>query len=58
MNGGTLLAMRGQECVAIGSDLRLGSRMLTVQTDKTKAYKMGDRLYVGLAGLATDCQTM
>jgi len=58
LNGGTLLAMRGKECVTIASDLRLGSRMLTVQTDKTKAYKMGDLLYVGLAGLATDCQTI
>ncbi|VDP05496.1 unnamed protein product [Soboliphyme baturini] len=57
-NGGTLLAMRGDHCVAIGSDLRLGSRFLTVMTDKEKVYKIGDRLYLGIAGLDTDAQTI
>lgn len=58
LNGGTVIALRGKECVTVGSDLRLGSRMLTVATDKSKVYKMGDRLYVGVPGLATDAQTV
>jgi len=57
-NGGSVVAMRGDGCVTIGSDLRLGTRFLTIVTDKEKIYKFGDRLYLGLGGLATDAQTM
>jgi len=58
LNGGTVLAMRGDGCVTIASDLRLGSRFLTIMNDKEKVYKFGDRLYLGLGGLATDAQTI
>jgi len=58
LNGGTVIAMRGDGCVTIGSDLRLGSRFLTIMNDKEKVYKFGDRLFLGLTGLATDAQTI
>lgn len=40
------------------SDLRLGVGGQTVACDFEKAFRMHDRLYVGLSGLATDVQTM
>ncbi|KFD48161.1 hypothetical protein M514_10947 [Trichuris suis] len=57
-NGGLVVAMRGHECVTIGSDLRLGSRFLTIMTDKPKIYQMAPRLFLGIPGLATDAQTV
>lgn len=47
-----------QECVAIGSDLRFGVQLQTITCDTPKVYKIHDKLYVGLAGLQTDAQTM
>eukprot|EP00803_Ostreobium_quekettii_P008065 evm.model.scf_392.5 EVM.evm.TU.scf_392.5 scf_392:20604-21218(-) len=57
-NGGAVVAMTGKECVAIGSDLRLGAQLMTVATDYKKVYKIHDHLYVGIAGLGTDAQTL
>jgi len=58
LNGGSVIAMRGDGCVTIGSDLRLGSRFLTIVTNKEKIYKFGEHLYLGIAGLGTDAQTI
>jgi len=57
-NGGAIIAMAGKDCVAIASDTRLGINFQTVATDFKKVFKMNDKLYVGLAGLATDVQTL
>jgi hypothetical protein len=57
-NGASVVAMRGRQCVAIAADLRLGVRGQTVATNFQKIFPMGDRLYLGLAGLATDVQTL
>lgn len=57
-NGGCVLAMVGKECVAIGSDLRFGVQAQTMATDKEKIYKVNEKAFVGLAGLATDNQTL
>lgn len=41
-NGGTILAMAGNECVCIATDLRLGEQMTTIATNVKKvgnAYK-------------------
>ena len=35
-NGGAVLAMSGDNCVAIASDLRLGRELQTISTDFTK----------------------
>ncbi|KAJ3615609.1 hypothetical protein Zmor_016284 [Zophobas morio] len=57
-NGAALVAMVGKECVAIASDTRLGVQFQTVSTKFQKIFQMGKRLMLGLAGLATDVQTM
>ncbi|NXD44141.1 PSB3 protein, partial [Copsychus sechellarum] len=57
-NGGAVMAMRGKDCVAIAADRRFGIQAQTVTTDFQKIFPMGQRLYIGLAGLATDVQTV
>merc|ERR1711933_359516 len=57
-NGAAVVAMSGKECVAIGCDLRLGIQNQTLATDFKKVYKIHERLYLGLAGLATDALTL
>ncbi|XP_012658367.1 proteasome subunit beta type-3 [Otolemur garnettii] len=56
-NGGAVMAMKGKNCVAIAADRRFGIQAQMVTTDFQKIFPMGDRLYIGLAGLATDVQT-
>lgn len=50
--------MTGKDCVAIGSDLRLGVQFQTLATDYQKVHKIHDKLFVGLSGLGTDAQTL
>lgn len=57
-NGAAIVAMAGKECVAIGSDLRLGVQFQTLATDHKKVFRIHDKLYLGLAGLSTDAQTL
>uniref|UniRef100_A0A8C2MYY9 Proteasome subunit beta n=1 Tax=Cricetulus griseus TaxID=10029 RepID=A0A8C2MYY9_CRIGR len=57
-NGGAVMAMKGKNCVAIAADSRLGIQAQMVTTDFQKIFPTGDRLYIGLAGLATDIQTV
>lgn len=52
------VAMAGKECVAIGSDLRFGVQLQTLATDYKKIYKIHDQLFIGLAGLGTDAETL
>lgn len=56
-NGAGILAMVGKDCVAIASDTRLGAQAMTVSTNFQKSFKMHDKLFIGLAGLATDVMT-
>lgn len=55
--GGSIVAMVGKDCVAIASDLRLGSQSLGLSNTFEKVYNYG-HVYLGLAGLATDAQTL
>ena len=57
-NGGAVLAMLGDRCVAIASDKRLGAQALTVSCDFPKVFPMTDHIYLGLTGLATDIITL
>merc|ERR1712066_1194934 len=58
-NGSAIVAMAGENCVAIASDTRHGVRQLmTVGCQRQKIFQLTDQTYVGLAGLATDVQTM
>ena len=53
-----MIAMQGRDCVAIAADRRFGEDSQTISTDFNKIHEMGDLLYMGLAGLATDIQTV
>lgn len=57
-NGSALIAMEGKNCFAIASDRRLGVQLQTIATDFQKIYKIHDKLFIGLSGLATDAQTL
>ena len=57
-NGSAVIAMAGKNCVAIASDRRYGIRNQTMGCEMQKTFKMNDRTWVGLTGLATDVQTM
>jgi len=57
-NGGVCVAMKGEKCVAIASDHRLGAGRLTVGTDFPKVFEMGPHLYLGLPGLTSDSLTV
>lgn len=57
-NGGAVVAMKGKDCVAIGSDNRFGIQAQTLSDDMQKIFPMGQHLYIGLPGLATDTQTV
>jgi len=57
-NGGAIIAMSGKNCVGIASDNRLGIQLQTVAMDFKKVFKISDKIFVGLAGLATDVQTL
>ncbi|KAJ3059526.1 Proteasome subunit beta type-3, partial [Quaeritorhiza haematococci] len=57
-NGGALIAMKGKDCVAIAADRRFGIQLQTVSCDFQKIFEINDKVFVGLAGLATDVQTL
>jgi len=57
-NGAAIMAMKGDKCVAIAADRRFGIQAQTVAMDFQKVFEMGPKLYIGLAGLATDVQTV
>ncbi|KAJ2726155.1 proteasome core particle subunit beta 3 [Coemansia sp. Benny D115] len=57
-NGSAIVAMVGKDCVAIAADKRLGQQGLTVDMDFQKIFKMTERTYIGLPGLATDVKTV
>ncbi|KAF6137618.1 hypothetical protein GIB67_036201 [Kingdonia uniflora] len=57
-NGSALVAMVGKNSFAIASDRRLGVQLQTVATDFQRIFKIHDKLYIGLSGLATDVQTL
>lgn len=56
-NGAAIIAMTGKNCVGIACDTRLGAQAQTVSCDFKKVFQFG-KAFVGLAGLATDVQTM
>ena len=58
-NGSAIVAMAGENCIAIAADKRYGVRQLqTVSCNRQKIFQLTDQTFVGLAGLATDVQTM
>ncbi|KAK9452022.1 nucleophile aminohydrolase [Limtongia smithiae] len=57
INGGSVVAMVGKDCVAIGCDLRLGMQSLTISYDFPKVFQFNNT-FLGLTGLATDVVTL
>ena len=57
-NGSGIVAMCGKDCVAIASDMRYGIQQQTIACNMHKTFQMGDKLFIGLAGLITDMQTL
>jgi len=57
-NGSGMICMTGKNCVAIASDMRYGVQQQTLADNMKKVFRIHDKLYVGLAGLATDMQTI
>ncbi|KAF7479038.1 Hypothetical predicted protein [Marmota monax] len=51
--------MKEKNCVAIAADRCFRGIQVQIMTmDFQKIFPMGDRLYIGLAGLTTDVQTV
>nr|KAJ3405020.1 proteasome core particle subunit beta 3 [Polyrhizophydium stewartii] len=57
-NGSAIIAMTGKNCVAIAADRRFGVQALTLGMDFQKIFRVTDRTYIGLSGLATDVTTL
>jgi 20S proteasome subunit beta 3 len=57
-NGSAIMAMKGKNCVAIAADRRFGVQALTLGTDFQKIFQINNSTFIGLAGLATDVQTL
>ncbi|CEH16033.1 20s proteasome subunit beta 3 [Ceraceosorus bombacis] len=57
-NGGSVVAMRGKNCVAIASDLRIGQQALTLACNHDKVFPITQRCYIGMPGLASDTETL
>ncbi|EAN31970.1 Proteasome subunit beta type-3 [Theileria parva strain Muguga] len=58
-NGGAVVAMMGEGCVAIACDKRLGlNQQVTVSSNFPKAFKVTESCFFAASGLATDVQTL
>ncbi|OQR96664.1 proteasome subunit beta type-3 [Thraustotheca clavata] len=57
-NGAAIIAMAGKDCVAIACDTRMGVQGQTISTDFQKVFRLNDKTFLGLAGLATDVQSV
>lgn len=57
-NGSAMIAMKGKNCVAIATDTRLSTQLMTVSQSMQKVFKVNDNCLFGLAGLATDVKTL
>ncbi|KAI5949342.1 PUP3 [Candida jiufengensis] len=58
INGGAAVAMIGKDCIAIASDLRLGSQSLGVSNNFEKIFEINNNTFISLTGLATDVITL
>jgi 20S proteasome subunit beta 3 len=53
-----MVAMAGKNCVAIATDTRLSTQLMTVDTNFQRVFKVNDATLIGISGLATDVQTL
>ena len=53
-----MIAMKGKNCVAIATDTRLSTQLMTVDCNFQRVFKINDLTLMGVSGLATDAQTL
>lgn len=52
-----MVAMAGKNCVAIATDTRLSTQLMTIDGNFQRVFKINDKCLMGLSGLGTDVQT-
>ena len=52
-----MVAMAGKNCVAIASDTRLSTELMTIDGNFQRVFKVNDATIMGISGLGTDVQT-
>jgi 20S proteasome subunit beta 3 len=57
-NGGSIVAMKGKNCVGVACDRRFGQQMQTITTNFQRVFKMQDNIFLALGGLGTDIHTL
>lgn len=57
-NGGSILGMKGDKCIAVACDRRFGQERQTITTNFQKVFKMQDNILLALGGLNTDVLTL
>lgn len=57
-NGSAVIAMCGKNCVALATDTRFGAQHQTIATDMQRIFRVNDKCFVGLSGLASDVQSV
>ncbi|XP_034043482.1 proteasome subunit beta type-1 [Thalassophryne amazonica] len=57
-NGGTVLAVAGEDFVIVASDTRLSDGYSILSRDTTKCYKLSDKTVIGCCGFHGDCLTL
>jgi len=53
-----MLAMAGKNCVAIATDTRLSTDLMTIDGNFQRVFKANDMCLMGISGLGTDVQTL
>jgi len=56
MNGGSVIAMTGKDCVAIASDLRIGQQAVGLTADFEKVSLVGDSEAESVLGYWSTCE--
>ncbi|KAF9763256.1 Proteasome subunit beta type-3-B [Nosema granulosis] len=56
--GGSILAMKGKDCVCIINDKRLGNGAIGASKNFTKIYQVTPKIFVGFTGLVSDAQIL
>ena len=49
--------MAGNNCVAIATDTRLSTELMTIDGNFQRVFKINDKVLMGVSGLGTDVQT-
>jgi 20S proteasome subunit beta 3 len=52
-----MVAMAGKNCVAIATDTRLSTELMTIDGNFQRVFKVNDKTIMGISGLGTDVQT-